>query len=98
MDSACNGQEAVAHLANGTGYELVISDFRMPGRDGGDLYEWIRASRPLLLKRLIYITGDSLNAATRLFLEQTGVPYLLKPVVATLLADLVRRTLAISLE
>lgn len=96
VDSAGNGQEAVARLAAGTSYSLVISDYSMPDRDGKDLYDWIRASRPGLLKRLIYITGDSLNPATRLFLESTGVPYLLKPVVATLLADLVRRTLAAS--
>ncbi len=94
VDPAANGQEAVAFLATGTPYALVISDFRMPDRDGRELYDWIRASRPALLKRLIYITGDSLNPVTRLFLEESGVPYLLKPVMAPLLADLMRRVLA----
>ena len=64
VDSAANGQEAVALLAAGISYSLVISDYRMPDRDGRELYEWIRASRPGLLRRLIYITGDSLNPTT----------------------------------
>ena len=93
VDSAANGQEAVALLAAGISYSLVISDYRMPDRDGRELYEWIRASRPGLLRRLIYITGDSLNPTTRAFLLETGVPFLLKPVVASALADEVRRTL-----
>jgi PAS domain S-box-containing protein len=94
VDSAANGQEAVALLAYGTAYSLVISDFRMPDRDGKELYEWIRISRPGLLRRLIYITGDSLNPLTRSFLEETRLPYLVKPVVASVLATEVRRALA----
>jgi PAS domain S-box-containing protein len=94
VDAARNGAEAVALLADGTAYSLVISDFRMPDRDGKQLYEWIRGSRPALLARLIYITGDSLNPETRAFLGQTQVPYLLKPVVASALEAEVRRALA----
>jgi CheY-like chemotaxis protein len=93
VDSAANGTEAVVFLARGTPYALVVSDFSMPDRDGRALYEWIRGSRPGLLDRLIYITGDTMNAATIRFLEQCGVPYLLKPVAASTLADEARRVL-----
>ena len=94
VDSAANGQEAVALLGTGAPYTLVISDFQMPDRDGRELYHWMRAHRPGLLSRLIYITGDILNPATRLFLDESGVPYLLKPVAAPLLAEVMRRVLA----
>jgi PAS domain S-box-containing protein len=94
VDAASNGAEAIALLAAGTAYSLVISDFRMPDRDGRQLYEWIRGSRPALLTRLIYLTGDSCNPETRDFLGQTRVPYLLKPVIATALEGEVRRALA----
>jgi CheY-like chemotaxis protein len=93
VDTAANGREAMARLAGDAAYSLVISDCRMPDRDGRQLYEWIRASRPGLLKRLIYITGDSLNPNTRAFLAETGVPFLLKPVMASVLVEEVRRTL-----
>ncbi|HTX73513.1 MAG TPA: ATP-binding protein, partial [Rectinemataceae bacterium] len=93
VDSAANGQEAIAQLASGISYSLVISDFRMPDRDGKNIYEWIGANRPDLLRRLIYITGDALNPVTRAFLAETGVPFLLKPVVASVLVDAVRQAL-----
>jgi PAS domain S-box-containing protein len=93
VDSAANGEEAVALLARGTPYALVVSDYSMPDRDGRALYEWIRGSRPGLLDRIIYITGDSTNPATLRFLEECGVPYLLKPVAASTLADEARRVL-----
>jgi two-component system NtrC family sensor kinase len=91
--SAANGREAEAFLASAAACDLVISDVRMPDRDGKDLYEWIRGSRPALLSRLIYVTGDSMNPETRAFLAEAGVPYLLKPVVASLLEEQVRRLL-----
>jgi PAS domain S-box-containing protein len=93
VDSVSNGRQAMAMLAAGTSYALVISDFRMPDGDGRDLYEWIRASRPSLLKRLIYITGDSLNHDTMAFFGETGAEFLLKPIVASLLGEKVRRIL-----
>jgi PAS domain S-box-containing protein len=93
VDGAANGEEAVALLATGTPYAIIISDFSMPDRDGRDLYEWIRGSRPRLLRRLIYITGDSMNRSTIAFLEQAGVPFLLKPVAVAILEDEVRRVL-----
>jgi PAS domain S-box-containing protein len=94
VDSVSNGREAMALLATGASYALVISDFRMPDGDGRDLYEWIRASRPSLLKRLIYITGDSMNPDTMAFLAQTGAAYLFKPIVASLMEEKVRSVLS----
>jgi two-component system NtrC family sensor kinase len=94
VDGAANGREAVSTLASGASCDLVISDVSMPDRDGQDLYEWIRTRRPALLSRLIFVTGDSMNGETRAFLERTGVPYLLKPVVAAVLESEVRRCLA----
>jgi len=91
VDAASDGSAAVARLAGGGEYALVISDFRMPDHDGQELYEWIRASRPELLPRLVFITGDSANPATRAFLQETRAPYLLKPVLASALGALVQR-------
>ncbi len=91
VDAASDGRAAVERLAGGREYALVISDFRMPDHDGQELYEWIRASRPALLPRLVFITGDSANPATRAFLQETRAPYLLKPVLASALGALVQR-------
>ncbi len=80
VTSARSVREAVSILSSPGVTQLVISDFRMPEIDGQGLYEWIRSNKPMLLSRLMYITGDSLNPMTRAFLRRTGVPYLLKPV------------------
>jgi PAS domain S-box-containing protein len=93
MQSAASGAEAMAILGSGAGCDLVISDMRMPDGDGKALYAWMRSSRPELLSRLIYVTGDSMNQESRTFLERSGVPYLLKPVVAAVLEEEVRRVL-----
>jgi CheY-like chemotaxis protein len=80
----------VAYLSRNPVHDLVISDFRMPDIDGQGLYEWIRSNKPVLLTRLLYITGDGLNPMTRAFLRRTGVPYLLKPVGSVSLIKAVR--------
>jgi signal transduction histidine kinase len=42
----------------GTSVDMVVSDFRMPGGTGLDLYRWIVAERPALADRFIIVTGD----------------------------------------
>ena len=80
-------REFMQHFLQSLGYTVDTA------ANGRELYEWIRASRPGLLNRLIYITGDSLNPNTRAFLAKIGVPFLLKPVMASVLVEEVRRTL-----
>ena len=44
-------------------------------------------------KRIIFITGDTMSAATRRFLEESGAPYLDKPFELADLIEKVRTTL-----
>ncbi len=90
VDSARDVREAVAFLSESLTYDMVISDFRMPEIDGQGLYEWLRSNKPVLLSRIMYITGDGLNQLTRAFLRKTGVPYLLKPVSSMTLVKAIR--------
>lgn len=58
----------------------IISDMRTPGgASGADVHEWIIAHRPELRKRLLFITGDTVNEDTMKTLLRTGVPYIEKP-------------------
>jgi hypothetical protein len=77
--TACTrGGEAVEHLSS-AGFDLIVSDIRMPGLSGMDLFEWLKSERPAMTKRILYTTGDSFDAKTREFLESSQVPYLGKP-------------------
>ena len=76
-----DGNEAVEHLQalGEDGLDLVISDIKMPGLGGPALYKRLKRDYPSLVKRMVIITGDMMNAATRGFLRETGLPYLTKP-------------------
>jgi two-component system NtrC family sensor kinase len=56
-----------------------LLDIKMPGVDGRDIYEAISEKFPLLLNRVIFITGDTITRSTLDFLETTGREYLSKP-------------------
>lgn len=38
--------------------DLVISDIRMPGESGADLYHWVEQRHPGLRERFLFVTGD----------------------------------------
>ena len=72
------GAEAIQKLQEGT-YDLIISDIRMPGLSGIQLYQWIQANQPAMAKQILFTTGDSFDPETRGFLETEKVPHLGKP-------------------
>ncbi|MEO6215046.1 MAG: GAF domain-containing protein [Sphingomonas sp.] len=81
-DMAIGGEAAMAKLAPGlkaSDYDLIISDLRMPGIDGPQLYAWIKAERPDLADRVAFATGDTLGMAAARFLGEAKRPVLEKP-------------------
>lgn len=78
VTSAARGDEAVERLKAAT-FDLIVSDIRMPGLSGVDLFEWLRTQQPAMTRRILYTTGDSFDAKTRDFLETNQVPHLGKP-------------------
>jgi len=78
IDTAQSGNVAMRILAERS-IDLILSDMRMPDVDGPGLYLRIKNAYPELLKRMVFITGDTLGQANRAFLERTGLPYLEKP-------------------
>jgi CheY-like chemotaxis protein len=58
VHSALNGDEAMAHLANGVHPDIVVSDYRLPGYSG---IEVIRRIRQASIDKLpaVLITGDT---------------------------------------
>ena len=74
-------------------YDLLLSDLRMPELDGMGLYEELAQHYPHLLSRLIFLTGDTLNAETTRLLEQVGAPRLSKPFTATEVRRVVQQAL-----
>jgi DNA-binding response OmpR family regulator len=51
----------------------------MPNLNGEALYEHVRTRFPSLAPRIIFITGDTVSAASRDFLERIGNRWFGKP-------------------
>ncbi len=60
-------------------FDLVISDFRMPGINGEQFYGLAVQQKPSLSRRIIFLTGDMVNEETLKFLQSVGNPHLAKP-------------------
>jgi hypothetical protein len=61
------------------GYDVVISNVRLPGIDGPALYAWMAEHKPQLCARTAFVTGDTLGQASERFLAGARRPLLEKP-------------------
>jgi two-component system NtrC family sensor kinase len=72
------------------GFDLVITDLRMPGLDGFALLSWMRKHRPGLLSKSLVITADEGNVDLE---ADWGVRLLRKPFSSTSLVESCRSRL-----
>ena len=94
-DEAEDGKAALAKLdrASPGGYQVVISDMRMPHYSGDQLHDWLAEHRPDLFQRLILTTGDLASPALTEFLTRTPRPVIEKPFELAVLGQLIEAVL-----
>jgi PAS domain S-box-containing protein len=78
VDTASNGADGMELTAK-TPYAFVLCDIRMPGISGLEFYARTRERDPREARKIIFITGDTANKATRDFIEQNKIHCLRKP-------------------
>jgi CheY-like chemotaxis protein len=78
VDTAANGALALDKLRE-QGYDVILSDLRMPVLDGPGFYRELEQWDPALLGRVIFVTGDLLSPETREFLARTAALTVTKP-------------------
>ena len=78
VDTAPNGETAFKKI-KAQDYDLLICDVLMPDILGPQLYEQVTQEFPQLADNFIFITGNVVDIDTRLFLEESGLPWLPKP-------------------
>ncbi len=92
VDWASNGEEALTRL-EAKEYDALITDIKMPLLDGVRLHQIVAERWPALLRRIIFMTGDTVSGDTQRFLQQTGSPSLSKPFTIEALLTAVRQIL-----
>jgi len=92
VDVVDNGLDA-KKLADGKEYTLCISDVRLPGMTGIELYEHWRATQNPIADRLVFITGDTMNNYVRNFLKKAKRLSVMKPFGPNELMEVVRKAL-----
>ncbi len=78
VDRTSSGKDALDMIKR-DGYDVIISDIKMPGMDGKTFYGEVKSVRPEYLSKIIFISGDSLNKETQAFLKRSGNYSLKKP-------------------
>ncbi len=78
VTSLSDAAEAMRHLERGH-FDIILSDLKMPGLDGRDLYNFIVRQRGELAERVVFMTGDILSDDTQEFLKTFELGHLEKP-------------------
>jgi two-component system, NtrC family, sensor kinase len=87
--------ERALEVLGGRRFDVIVSDWKMPGLNGIQFYEHLRAHDPESAQRLLFMTGDVMSETFERFLERNAKTYLSKPfaiedfraAVAALLGD-----------
>lgn len=75
----CYEPEKALELLEDECFDLVVSDYRMPGMNGQGFYKALMAVRPELARRVIFLTGDLQSDETQEFMRATSALFLSKP-------------------
>jgi DNA-binding NtrC family response regulator len=96
VEEAANGASALDMLDHDgepatRRFSLVVSDLRMPGLSGMEMYDRLKSRRPEVLDRLIFSTGDLVSEEAAEFVRTTDCVVLQKPFELAALRELVER-------
>jgi two-component system NtrC family sensor kinase len=75
----CHAAPQALELLERQEFDLIISDYRMPGLNGRQFYELAAGRKPALAQRIVFLTGDVVNEETRTYLRSLGNPHIAKP-------------------
>ena len=91
---ARSADRALTRLAADDGFDVILSDLRMPGLSGRAFLEAIEQRWPHLTSRVAFITGDAMGADAAAIRDGPGHPLLEKPIAPRDLRALIRNVLS----
>ena len=81
-----SAEDALSLMASST-FDVIVSDIRLPGMSGLDLYSFLMDSNAQMAKKIILISGMQQE------IDQKMVPFLRKPFSKDDLLDIIQRIL-----
>jgi PAS domain S-box-containing protein len=91
VEVVTDAEQALAHIADGRRYDVVLCDLMMPVMTGMDLYAEIVRTAPKLAGRIVFMTGGAFTTRARAFLESVVNPCLEKPLDMSKLRSIIAR-------
>jgi len=82
-------REALARIAAGERFDVILCDVMMPELTGMDFHALLREARPDLADQIIFLSGGAFTPRAREFFERVPNPRIDKPIDAAKLRSLV---------
>lgn len=93
VEEAATGQAGLQRLERGF-YDLIALDLKLPDTDGKAIWRWLRANKPALAARVVFMTGDTMSEESHEFLQEAGRPVLNKPLAIDQIARMVETVIS----
>ena len=78
VTTALNGEAALREVSRQK-FDAIVCDLKMPGLNGRQVYERLRAENLESSRRMVFVTGDIIGDELRGFLDAEKRPCLTKP-------------------
>ena len=78
VEAAGSGQAALELILQHD-FDVIVSDWKMPGLDGMNLYQELLTRKPAAARRMLFMTGDVIKDSFQNFLKQHARTCLPKP-------------------
>jgi len=93
VEGAASAEEALMHIVADT-YDVILCDYNLPGLNGEQLFEKLRAKAGKSTPRFVFMTGDMLDTSIVTAFGEKGAHVMQKPfhvaALATLLAEILQ--------
>jgi CheY-like chemotaxis protein len=102
VDVVHSGADALARIARGSQYDVILCDVMMPSMTGPEFLARLLVAAPAEAERVVFVTGCALLPEVRRLLDRVSNPCLEKPVnidaLRALVEDRVREARTETLE
>ena len=78
VETATGGEQALEKIAQRK-FDVIVSDWKMPGLSGIGLYDHLLAIEPATARRMVFMTGDVVSDTFKDFLREHKLSCLAKP-------------------